>query len=94
MCLAIPAKVLSIDGFEADVEIGGVSRTISIMLTPDASVGNYVYVHTGYAISVVDEAEALESLRLLRELAETYPVEELFYTTGDQPLQPSELSET
>ena len=94
MCLAIPAKVLSINGFEADVEIGGVGRTISIMLTPDASVGNYVYVHTGYAISVVDEAEAMESLRLLRELAETYPVEELLYTTGDEPLQPSELSET
>ena len=92
MCLAIPAKVQSINGFEADVEIGGVSRTISIMLTPDARVGDYVYVHTGYAISVVDEAEALESLRLLRELAETYPVEELFYTTGDQPLRPSELS--
>ena len=92
MCLAIPAKVQSINGFEADVEIGGVGRTISIMLTPDARVGDYVYVHTGYAISVVDEAEALESLRLLRELAETYPVEELFYTTGDQPLQTSELS--
>ena len=94
MCLAIPAKVLSINGFEADVEIGGVGRTISIMLTPDARVGDYVYVHTGYAISVVDEAEAMESLRLLRELAETYPVEELFYTTGDQPRQPSQPSET
>lgn len=94
MCLAIPAKVQSIDGFEADVEIGGVSRTISIMLTPDARVGDYVYVHTGYAISVVDEADALETLRLLRELAETYPVEELFYTSGDHPLQPSELSGT
>jgi hydrogenase expression/formation protein HypC len=92
MCLAIPAKVRSINGFEADVEIGGVSRTISILLTPDAQVGDYVYVHTGYAISVVDEAEALESLRLLRELAETYPVDELFYTTGDQPVQPSELT--
>ena len=92
MCLAIPAKIQSINGFEADVEIGGVGRTISIMLTPDAQIGNYVYVHTGYAISVVDEEDALESLRLLRELAETYPIEELFYTTGDQPLQPSELS--
>ena len=92
MCLAIPAKVQSINGFEADVEIGGVGRTISILLTPDAQVGDYVYVHTGYAISVVDEAEALESLRLLRELAETYPVDELFYTTGDQPVQPSELT--
>ena len=94
MCLAIPAKVLSIDGFEADVEIGGVGRTISIMLTPDVRVGDYVYLHTGFAISVIDEAEAMESLRLLRELAETYPVEELFYTMGDQPRQPSELSET
>jgi len=94
MCLAIPAKVQSINGFEADVEIGGVGRTISIMLTPDARVGDYVYVHTGYAISVVDEEDALESLRLLRELAETYPIEELFYTTGDQPLQPNELSST
>ncbi len=84
MCLAIPAQIKSIDGFEAEVEIGGVGRTISVMLTPDARVGDYVYVHTGFAISVVDEAEALESLRLLQELAETYPVEELFLTTSDQ----------
>ena len=94
MCLAIPAKIRSIDGIAAEVEIGGVGRTIRIMLTPDARVGDYVYVHTGYAISVVDEADALESLRLLQELAETYPIEELFYTSGDQPLQPSELSGT
>ncbi len=91
MCLAIPAQIKSIDGFDAEVEIGGVGRTISVWLTPDAQVGDYVYVHTGYAISVVDEAEALESLRLLRELAETFPVDELFRTSGDQPLPPSEL---
>ena len=84
MCLAIPAQIKLIDGIEAEVEIGGVGRTISVMLTPDARVGDYVYVHTGFAISVVDEAEALESLRLLQELAETYPVEELFLTTSDQ----------
>ncbi len=83
MCLAIPAKIKSIDGFQAQVEIGGVSRTISVGLTPDASVGDYVYVHTGFAISVVDEAEAQESLQLLRELADTYPMEELFLSTGD-----------
>ena len=91
MCLAIPAKVKSIDGFEGEVEIGGVGRTISLMLTPDVEIGNYVYVHTGFAISVVDEAEALESLRLLRELAETYPVDELFLTTGDLLPPPSEM---
>ena len=94
MCLAIPAHVESVDGFQAEVELGGVRRFISVVLTPEARPGDYVYVHTGYALSIVDEAEALESLRLLQELAETYPVEELFYTTGDQPLQPSELSET
>jgi hydrogenase expression/formation protein HypC len=87
MCLAIPAQITSINGAEAEVEIGGVGRTISIMLTPEASVGDYVYVHTGFAISVVDEAEAMESLRLLQELAETYPVEELYLTTGDLPSQ-------
>jgi hypothetical protein len=43
---------------------------------------------------VVDEADALESLRLLQELAETYPLEELFYTSGDQPPGQSELSGT
>ena len=85
MCLAIPAQVTSIDVHEAQVDVGGVGRTISVMLTPDAKVGDYVYIHTGFAISIVDKAEALESLRLLRELAETYPVDELYYTTGDMP---------
>lgn len=90
MCLAIPAKIKSIDGLDAEVDVGGVGRTISLWLTPEAKVGDYVYVHTGYAISVVDEAEALESLRLLQELAETYPAEELFLTTGDMPPQPGD----
>jgi hydrogenase expression/formation protein HypC len=83
MCLAIPALVKSIDGFEAQIEVGGVSRNISLRLTPEACVGDYVYVHAGFAISVVDEAEAVESLRMLRELADAYPAEELMYTTGD-----------
>ena len=85
MCLAIPAQIKTINNVEAQVDVGGVSRVINIMLTPEAKVGDYVYVHTGFAISIVDEAEALESLRLLRELAETYPVDELFMTTGDMP---------
>jgi hydrogenase expression/formation protein HypC len=91
MCLAIPAKILSIEGTEAQVDVGGVGRTISLWLTPEAQVGEYVYIHTGFAISVVDEAEALESLRLLRELIETYPAEELFLMTGDSPPRPGDL---
>ena len=87
MCLAIPARIESINGQQAEVDVGGVRRTIGLWLTPEAQVGDYVYVHTGFAISVVNEEEALESLRLLRELAESYPDEELFLTTGDLPRQ-------
>ena len=69
MCLAIPALVKSIDGSEAEVEIGGVSRRASLMLTPEARVGDYVLLHTGYAINVVNQEEAEETLRLLEEMA-------------------------
>ena len=70
MCLAIPALVRSVDGLEADVEIGGVSRKASIMLTPDVKAGDYVLLHTGYAISTIDESEAMETLEMFREIAE------------------------
>jgi hydrogenase expression/formation protein HypC len=92
MCLAIPGQIISINGTEAEVDVGGVRRKISVMLTPEAQVDDYVYVHTGFSISIVDEAEALESLRLLRELAETYPVDELYMTTGDRPPRERNLS--
>ena len=68
MCLAVPALVKSIDGHQAEVDMGGVSRRVSIWLTPDARVGDYVLLHTGYAINIIDKAEAEETLRLLREL--------------------------
>ena len=68
MCLAVPVKVVSIEGSEADVEIGGVKRRVSIMLTPEAKVGDYVLLHTGYAINVIDEAEAQETLKILGEM--------------------------
>jgi hydrogenase expression/formation protein HypC len=68
MCLAIPVLVKSIDGQQAEVEVGGVRRRVSIWLTPDVRVGDYVLLHTGYAISVIDEAEARETLKLLEEM--------------------------
>lgn len=70
MCLAIPALITSISDKEADVEIGGISRRISLYLTPEARVGDYVLVHTGYAINVLDQEEAKETLEILREIAE------------------------
>ena len=72
MCLAIPAQVKSIDGHQAVVEIGGVTRRASIQLTPEVKVGDYVLLHTGYAINVIDPAEAEETLKLLREISEVY----------------------
>jgi hydrogenase expression/formation protein HypC len=69
MCLAIPVKIVSIDGDAAETEIGGVRRRVSIVFTPEASVGDYVLLHTGYAIGVIDEAEAEETLKLLEEIA-------------------------
>jgi hydrogenase expression/formation protein HypC len=69
MCLAVPVLIKSIDGREAEAEIGGVSRRVSLWLTPEAEVGDYVLVHTGYAINVLDQEEAEETLRLLEEIA-------------------------
>lgn len=69
MCLAIPARINTIDGTEADVEIGGIIRKASLMLTPGARVGDYVLLHTGYAISIVNEIEAEQTLALFAEIA-------------------------
>ncbi len=70
MCLAIPALIKTINGQQAEVDIEGVRREVSLQLTPDAKAGDYVLLHTGYAISVIDPAEAAETLRLLRQMNE------------------------
>jgi len=69
MCLAIPMRIASIEGDEAEAELGKVVRRVSIVLTPEAKVGDYVLLHTGYAIGVIDETEAKETLTLLEEIA-------------------------
>jgi len=76
MCLAIPALVKSIKGNEADAEIGGISRRVSLWLTPEAKVGDYVLLHTGYAISVIDQEEAAETLNIFEQMAELAANEE------------------
>jgi len=67
MCLAIPAQLVSEpnDIQMAEVDILGVKRTISVMMTPDARSGDFVLVHAGFAIQVVDEQFAAESLEML-----------------------------
>jgi hydrogenase expression/formation protein HypC len=70
MCLAIPALVTSVDGHKAVVNIDGVTREVSLVLTPEARVGDYVLLHTGYAISIIDATEAAETLKLLKQISE------------------------
>jgi hydrogenase expression/formation protein HypC len=71
VCLGIPGKVIEIEKDVAKVDVGGLLRDVSLDLCPDVSVGEYVLIHTGFAIQKVDEEEAKETLELLRQLAET-----------------------
>jgi len=70
MCLAVPAKIVSEpnDIQMAEVDILGVKRHISLMMAPAAKVGDYVLVHAGFAIEIIDEQFASESLAMLREM--------------------------
>ena len=70
MCLAVPVKVLEIDGEIALVGLGGLARQASLMLVPDTRVGDYVLLHAGFAIQKLDEKEAEETIRLFAEMAE------------------------
>ncbi|MBW2272524.1 MAG: HypC/HybG/HupF family hydrogenase formation chaperone [Deltaproteobacteria bacterium] len=67
MCLAIPMRVVERREFDGTAEVGGVRRQISMMLCPDARQGDFVLVHAGYAISEIDEEEALRTLALIEE---------------------------
>ena len=71
MCLAVPVRVTYLAQDTARVEVGGVIREVSTMLTPDIQVGQYALLHAGYTISVLDEEEAKSTLGLLEELGES-----------------------
>jgi hydrogenase expression/formation protein HypC len=68
MCLAIPARIVALSGLEATVDLGGVRKTISIALVPEAQLEDYVIVHVGHAIGMVDPEEAKRTLELFAEL--------------------------
>jgi hydrogenase expression/formation protein HypC len=67
MCLAVPGKILSIEGKDADVDFGGVTRKVNISLVM-ANVGEYVIIHAGFAIQVVDREEAEETIKIWEEM--------------------------
>jgi hydrogenase expression/formation protein HypC len=73
MCLAVPGKILTIDDAaglrQARVQFGGITRIASLELVPEAEVGDYVLVHVGFAISRIDEKEAMQTLADLETMA-------------------------
>jgi len=68
MCLGVTARVVKIDGQKADVEFDGVTQTISIAMTPEVKIGDYVMIHAGFAISIIDPKQAEETMDLFIEL--------------------------
>lgn len=69
MCLAVPSKIIEINENTGIVDVDGVKREVSLHLIENPEVGDYVMVHAGFAINKVDEDEALETLKVLREIA-------------------------
>ncbi len=86
MCLAIPGKIIEIVDEEnsiAKVEVGGVRRNVNVGMLDreDATVGNYVLIHVGFAMTRIDEHEAKETLRILEEIGQFEPEFDQFKTT-------------
>lgn len=81
MCLAIPGQILAIDDGDAltrsgRVSFGGIVKQVNLAYVPEAVVGDYVVVHVGFALSVVDQAEAKLTLDYLRQMNELADLEE------------------
>jgi hydrogenase expression/formation protein HypC len=68
MCLGIPARIVQIEGDFAEAEINGASLRIGIQLLEDVKPGDYVLVHTGYALEIIDEQTANETIEIIRQL--------------------------
>jgi hydrogenase expression/formation protein HypC len=81
MCLAIPGRVISVEGGDTlsrsgQVDFGGIQKTVSLACVPDVKIGDYVIVHVGFAISRVDESEANAVFAYLREMDELLELKE------------------
>ena len=70
MCLAIPGKILEINGNSALVDFDGIKQNVIIALIQDPEVGKYVIVHAGYAIEMINEQEAMDAINQWKEIAE------------------------
>jgi hydrogenase expression/formation protein HypC len=80
MCLAVPGKLLSIAGEDVlrngAVSFGGITKQVNLAYVPEAKVGDYVIVHVGFAISIVDESEAKQTFEYLKQMGELDELEQ------------------
>ncbi len=79
MCLAIPGKVLQIEGPRAMVDFNGIQRKVTVALLPELKEGQYVIVHAGCAISVMNEEEALKTIKTFEEFEEKSGLDPMTY---------------
>lgn len=71
MCLSVPGRVIKLTSeWTAEVEVGGTVREVGVQFVPGVKEGDYVLVHTGFAMQIIDEAEAEETLKIMREWAD------------------------
>jgi hydrogenase assembly chaperone HypC/HupF len=69
MCLAVPSKIIEVDGYMATVDVMGLRKQVSLMLLPEEpKIGEYVLVHAGFAINKMEPAEAEEALRIFEKI--------------------------
>jgi hydrogenase expression/formation protein HypC len=81
MCLAVPGRILSIDGDDpllraGKVDFAGIQKRVNLSYVPEAKAGDYVLVHVGFAISIVDEAEAAQVLGYLKQMGDLAEIED------------------
>ena len=79
MCLSVPAKIIKINGSIAQASIGGSIIDVSLQLVENVKIGDYVLVHTGFALEIIDEKEAQETLDMLNDLVEEDPEDMIAY---------------
>lgn len=70
MCLSVPAQVMKIEGENAEVSVGGTMMNANLSMVDDVNVGDYILLHTGFALQKIDEEEALETLKTFEEFSE------------------------
>ncbi len=76
MCLSIPAKIITLNGIEAQVSVGGAIRNANLQLIENPKIGDYVLLHAGFAINVISEKEAKETIEILTEIERLNRLEE------------------